>query len=430
MGIFNIIFAVNLNLQFLDIGYSIAAATTGGIGVWVAIRSSMALMDGLMSQSFNWAAVYRPFLFFTASAWLSTGGLGVFYSISQSVQSDPAQFQKLSEKLIAYGLVTKELDKKAHAKYTALLEAKRAKEGTFSMDVAGIGEGFMDIWIEIKYLAKQSFNYSNWAVQLFSGGFTYLVKVCIEYLREFILGFLICVAPLALFFSVIPGFDSLRQQWLSRWLNLTCWSITISILEYLYLQSADTILGQTAAAAQSLGLVSSSYGEGMEQIDILYAEIQQKNFEFIVANFVLCVMYCMVPFLTSFYTNAESTGQMLTKVGGAVAGVAAMAVSAGTGAVSSVYSAGATDAQKKADRIGAGMGPTLGERMATNMGVGRDSRVGRIGARMGFGGGTGGDKARQFRYQQQANKYARRAQSINRLRDNVIGTMRNWERFT
>ena len=121
------------------------------------------------------------------------------------------------------------------------------------------------------------FDLVNWLLALLEGSFVHVVRKGIELLRLVLLGFLYVVGPLALGFSVIPGFNSLAMKWLLSYLTVQCWSITLIILDTLVTEFNSLYLN---------GLLFSN-------------ELGASNF--VLVSLIIVILYFMVPHLTAYY---------------------------------------------------------------------------------------------------------------------------------
>ncbi len=121
------------------------------------------------------------------------------------------------------------------------------------------------------------FDLVNWLLALLEGSFVHVVRKGIEIIRLVLLGFLYVVGPLALGFSVIPGFNSLAMKWLMSYLTVQCWSITLIILDTLVTEFNSLYLN---------GLLFSN-------------ELGASNF--VLVSLIIVILYFMVPHLTAYY---------------------------------------------------------------------------------------------------------------------------------
>ena len=153
------------------------------------------------------------------------------------------------------------------------------------------------------------FDLVNWLLALLEGSFVHVVRKGIELLRLVLLGFLYVVGPLALGFSVIPGFNSLAMKWLLSYLTVQCWSITLIIL--------DTLVTE----------FNSLYLNGLLFPD----ELDASNF--VLVSLIIVILYFMIPHLTAYYLGHSHAAIFQSRVFSTALLGAGMAYQGGRAAV-------------------------------------------------------------------------------------------------
>ena len=153
------------------------------------------------------------------------------------------------------------------------------------------------------------FDLVNWLLALLEGSFVHVVRKGIEIIRLILLGFLYVVGPLALGFSVIPGFNSLAMKWLLSYLTVQCWSITLIILDTLVTEFNSLYLN---------GLLFSN-------------ELGASNF--VLVSLIIVILYFMVPHLTAYYLGHSHAAIFQSRVFSTALLGAGMAYQGGRAAV-------------------------------------------------------------------------------------------------
>ena len=153
------------------------------------------------------------------------------------------------------------------------------------------------------------FDLVNWLLALLEGSFVHVVRKGIEIIRLVLLGFLYIVGPLALGFSVIPGFNSLAMKWLLSYLTVQCWSITLIILDTLVTEFNSLYLN---------GLLFSN-------------ELGASNF--VLVSLIIVILYFMVPHLTAYYLGHSHAAIFQSRVFSTALLGAGMAYQGGRAAV-------------------------------------------------------------------------------------------------
>ena len=161
----------------------------------------------------------------------------------------------------------------------------------------------------VTFTRLMQFDLVNWLLALLEGSFVHVVRKGIELLRLVLLGFLYVVGPLALGFSVIPGFNSLAMKWLLSYLTVQCWSITLIIL--------DTLVTE----------FNSLYLNGLLFPDELTAS------NFVLVSLVIVILYFMIPHLTAYYLGHSHAAIFQSRVFSTALLGAGMAYQGGRAAV-------------------------------------------------------------------------------------------------
>ena len=153
------------------------------------------------------------------------------------------------------------------------------------------------------------FDLVSWLLALLEGSFVHVVRKGIELLRLVLLGFLYIVGPLALGFSVIPGFNSLAMKWLLSYLTVQCWSITLIIL--------DTLIAEFTSLYLNGSLFPDELGDS----------------NFVLVSLIIVILYFMVPHLTAYYLGHSHAAIFQSRVFSTALLGAGMAYQGGRAAV-------------------------------------------------------------------------------------------------
>jgi hypothetical protein len=161
------------------------------------------------------------------------------------------------------------------------------------------------------------FSLLNLLTELFTTTTVVLIRQVLVLVRQYIVAFLYVSGPIAICLSALPPFAQLGKQWLQNFMAVQFWSLTYSLLDTIYANYATTRPG-TGNILMPTGLTPSSYAD-----DLTY----------LVNSIGFVILYCMVPWLTSFLIGSSAVQGFVGMFNGAVAGA--------TGAVSSVVFPGA-----------------------------------------------------------------------------------------
>lgn len=278
--------------QFLALASESLAGVTGLAWKIMLIPTALAFASGFLNRGqYDFAGLIKPwFIVFVLQSYPIAAGYLINVSHSMVIKG---KSQKLITEVKGLSAAMGRATKNPSEALKKL--AKEKKELGWS----NIGARFRVGMQENMVMLKEAFSFSGFLINAFTTGLTAIIRSTIGLIQHYLLGVLLVVGPLAITFSIIPAMGSLRVQWFSRWLNLSCWSITMNILDEILIGSTTKFKNYIEGQAKS--------GVSLMDMD---SSITQ---EFIIVNLVIVVLYVMVPFITSFYTNAESTGQFLSK---------------------------------------------------------------------------------------------------------------------
>ena len=156
----------------------------------------------------------------------------------------------------------------------------------------------------------------NLGVNFITSGLSILARDIILFLREFILGFVLIVGPIALTLSTIPGMSMLVKKWFTLWLNVSCWAISLQLLDELITKVFVNVIGPN--------------------IDVFYTSPL-----FLIINIILLFMYFMIPWLTSQFTGSSVAGIFYSNVVGMITTGSRMALAGAFGAIGAIGKSGA-----------------------------------------------------------------------------------------
>ncbi|WP_345237249.1 hypothetical protein [Hymenobacter saemangeumensis] len=174
------------------------------------------------------------------------------------------------------------------------------------------------------------FSLINLLTELFTTSTVALIRQLLVMIRQYIVAFLYVGGPIAICLSALPPFAQLGKQWLQNFMAVQFWSLTYSLLDTIYANYAATRPG-TGNVLMPTGLTPSAYAD-----DLTY----------LINSIGFVILYCMVPWLTSFLIGSSAVQGFVGMFTGAVAGAA--------GAVSGVVLPGA---------YGGGASGALGRKM-------------------------------------------------------------------
>ena len=162
-----------------------------------------------------------------------------------------------------------------------------------------------------------NFSLLNLLTELFTTTTVVLIRQVLVMVRQYIVAFLYVSGPIAICLSALPPFAQLGKQWLQNFMAVQFWSLTYSLLDTIYANYAAT-RPSTGNVLLPTGMTPSDYAN-----DVTY----------LINSIGFVILYCMVPWLTSFLIGSSAVQGFVGMFSGAVAGAA--------GAVSSVVFPGA-----------------------------------------------------------------------------------------
>ncbi|GAB3842990.1 conjugal transfer protein TraG [Hymenobacter jeollabukensis] len=174
------------------------------------------------------------------------------------------------------------------------------------------------------------FSLLNLLTELFTTTTVALIRQLLVLVRQYVVAFLYVSGPIAICLSALPPFAQLGKQWLQNFMAVQFWSLTYSLLDTIYANYAAT-RPATGNVLLPTGMTSGDYGN-----DLTY----------LINSIGFVILYCMVPWLTSFLIGSSAVQGFVGMFSGAVAGAA--------GAVSGVVFPGA---------YGGGASGALGRKM-------------------------------------------------------------------
>jgi len=165
---------------------------------------------------------------------------------------------------------------------------------------------------EISNLLKTitSFSLTNILLQLITGEVVLLIRQIMQFIQQFILGFLFVCGPISICLSVVPAFGQLAMKWLQNFLAVQLWGLSLALLDLLYTfyTATNTTFGGVFAGALSP----------------TSAETDTKQ---LIVSVAFIMLYLMVPYLTSLIIGSSAAQGFV----GSVVGMAASAAAAGAG---------------------------------------------------------------------------------------------------
>ncbi|RPD43946.1 hypothetical protein DNI29_22810 [Hymenobacter sediminis] len=211
-----------------------------------------------------------------------------------------------------------------------------------SMGIGDIVAGASSLMTSISQTLS-SFTLSGILTRLFTATAVLIIRHIMQFIQQFILGFLYVCGPIAMTLSVIPAFGQLALKWLQNFLAVQLWGLTFVLL--------DTIYGFYAETAQAPnGLFSGLTGGPQQSVD---------DEKFMVMSVAFVLLYVMVPYLTSMFIGSSAVqgfvGSMVGSAVGAATAVAGVASPGGGGLSSAVGRALGNGGSR-----GGGGGPSAG----------------------------------------------------------------------
>ena len=216
---------------------------------------------------------------------------------------------------------------------------------------------------EIANLLKTitSFSLTNILLQLITGEVVLLIRQIMQFIQQFILGFLFVCGPISICLSAIPAFGQLAMKWLQNFLAVQFWGLSFALLDLLY----------------TFYTASNSTFGGVFGTSITASETDTKQ---LIVSVAFIMLYLMVPYLTSLIIGSSAAQGFV----GSVVGMAASAAAAGAGVAAGAAGGG----HGVSGAIGRAMG---GGGSGGGGGGGDTGGGGGGGSSSGGGGGGGGD---------------------------------------
>ena len=217
---------------------------------------------------------------------------------------------------------------------------------------------------EIANLLKTitSFSLTNILLQLITGEVVLLIRQIMQFIQQFILGFLFVCGPISICLSAIPAFGQLAMKWLQNFLAVQFWGLSFALLDLLY----------------TFYTASNSTFGGVFGTSITASETDTKQ---LIVSVAFIMLYLMVPYLTSLIIGSSAAQGFV----GSVVGMAASAAAAGAGVAAGAAGGGHGVSGAIGRALGGGGGSGGGG------GGGDTGGGGGGGSSSGGGGGGGGD---------------------------------------
>jgi hypothetical protein len=231
-------------------------------------------------------------------------------------------------------------------------------------------------WYSKIYNSIASFSIMNLITQFFTTTTVLIVRQTVLFIRQFILGFLYVIGPIAICLSVVPAFSGLAIKWLQNFIAVQFWALTMNLLDLIYTNFAEqnTIAGGVFG---SMAMSGQSYNDA----------------QFLLMSIAFIILYIMVPTLTSYFIGSTAVQSFMGAAVGIAAGTAA---TAGAVAFPAAAGGGASSALSRAmgfsNTGGSGSARIIG---GNNPGFSSNSR-GNISAAPAMA--TGGGAAASVRY--------------------------------
>ncbi|WP_135498405.1 hypothetical protein [Hymenobacter elongatus] len=200
---------------------------------------------------------------------------------------------------------------------------------------------------EITNLLKTitSFSLTNILLQLITGEVVLLIRQIMQFIQQFILGFLFVCGPISLCLSVVPAFGQLAIKWLQNFIAVQLWGLSFALLDLLY-------TFYTASNSTFGGVFSGPVA----------AESDTRQ---LIVSVAFIMLYLMVPYLTSLFIGSSAAQGFV----GSVVGMATSAAAAGAGVSAGMAGGG----HGVSGAIGRAMGSGGGNSGSSSGGGGGDS---------------------------------------------------------
>ncbi|KAA5539647.1 hypothetical protein [Adhaeribacter rhizoryzae] len=163
-------------------------------------------------------------------------------------------------------------------------------------------------WYSKIYNSIASFSIMNLITQFFTTTTVLIVRQTVLFIRQFILGFLYVIGPIAICLSVVPAFSGLAIKWLQNFIAVQFWALTMNLLDLIY-----------ANFAEQNTIASGMFGS-MAMADQSYNDAQ-----FLLMSVAFIILYIMVPTLTSYFIGSTAVQSFMGAAVGMAAGAAATA---------------------------------------------------------------------------------------------------------
>jgi len=180
-----------------------------------------------------------------------------------------------------------------------------------------------------------NFGLSGIITWLFTGTATLIIKTIMEFLQQFIVGFLYICGPIALSLSIIPAFGQLAMKWLQNYMAVQFWGLTFALLDLLYANYAAS-----AGTAGNDGGFFSGLGSAVANVFTLGTANSGSATLFAARSAGLIIMYVMAPWLTSMFIGSSAVQGFI----GSMVGAAATAVGTAAGVVAPPAAGGGASA--------------------------------------------------------------------------------------
>lgn len=197
---------------------------------------------------------------------------------------------------------------------------------------------------------------------------TSLIQAIMEFIQSFLLAFLYVAGPIAITFSLVPGFGGVAKSWLQSLIGIHMWSIAFQVIAGVFAHY------QAYEAAYS----NSSAGQALANM----TGVAQTKFA--VACIVFIVMYIMVPYMSSLIVGSSAADSFVSSAVRIGASLASGGAAAG-GAALGVAGAGATGANAVAAQGGGvaaqavGFGRAAASHVQNGLGMGPGGNMSAIG---------------------------------------------------
>ncbi|MFB9865588.1 hypothetical protein [Rufibacter immobilis] len=163
-------------------------------------------------------------------------------------------------------------------------------------------------WYSKIYNSIANFSLMNLITQFFTTTTVLLVRQIVLFIRQFVLGFLYVIGPIAICLSVIPAFSGLAGKWMQNFIAVQFWALTMNLLDLIYSNFADQ---NTAVGGVFGGLVTP--GQSFNDV------------QFLLMSVAFIILYCMVPTLTSYFIGSTAVQGFMSAAVGVAAGAASTA---------------------------------------------------------------------------------------------------------